>query len=118
MHDTDFFDAVSALKKFERDAIQRLVPILERAHSQVVEYSSVYDTKTVPLKTEEGRRYWISPEGINVVIWSPDAIIGGCLFPLHSLHREYGLKPSQFVEKYVTYLDKAREIASTLNVSL
>jgi hypothetical protein len=118
MQDTDFSNAVKALKKFDKDAIQRLVPILERAHSQVVEYSNSHDKKTVQLKTEEGKRYWISPEGVNVVAWSPDAIVGGCLFPMHTIHREYGMTPSKFVEKYVTDLDEAREIARNLNVSL
>lgn len=118
MQDTDFSNAVKALKKFDKDAIQRLVPILERAHSQVVEYSNSHDKKTVQLKTEEGMRYWISSEGVNVVAWSPDAIVGGCLFPMHTIHREYGMTPSKFVEKYVTDLDEARKIARNLNVSL
>lgn len=118
MRGADFFNSIAALNKFERDAIQRLVPILERAHSQVVEYSSSSDKKTVQLKTEDGKRYWISPEGVNVVVWSPDAIVGGCLFPMNSMHMEYGMTPSKFVEKYVTDSDKAREIARNLNVSL
>lgn len=118
MHDSDFCNAVKALKKFDKDAIQRLVPILERVHSQVVEYSNSHDKKTVQLKTEEGMRYWISPEGVNVVVWNPDAIVGGCLFPMHTIHREYGMTPSKFVEKYVTDLDEARKIARNLNVSL
>jgi hypothetical protein len=37
---------------------------------------------------------------------------------MHTIHREYGMTPSKFVEKYVTDLDEAREIARNLNVSL
>jgi hypothetical protein len=118
MHVTDRFDALRAMKAFERDKIQKLIPELERVHKEVIEYSKGCGPTTVQLETKEGRRCWISPEGINIVIWSSDAIVGGCLYPMHRLHREYGLTSSQFVEKYVTNLDKAREIANAIKVDL
>jgi len=115
MHDVN---ASELLKSFDRRMIRKLIPILERAHSEVVEYSSANGPTSLQLKTEEGRRYWISAEGVNVSIWDPDAVAYCCLMPVHAPHTEYGLKPSEFVERYVKTLDHAREIARFINASL
>ena len=111
MDKSDIFERYK--KDSERRLIQGLIPSLEGIQREIKDKRY----PDVNLHSENGKKYWINADGVNVVIWDPSVIIYGELFPAHSLHRNC-LEPKEFVERHVTTLEQAREIARVLNVSL
>lgn len=90
----EFSDALSALKAFKRKTVYAFGKSLERLHKEVVEECEVGNRVQPYLSRQEGNLRWLSPEGVNVVIWDPAVPVDA------RVYREC-LPVSEFVSKYV-----------------
>jgi hypothetical protein len=109
-------ESLGLMKRFEKDRIDSIIPIIENIRRQVAErstwrmpvYVEMYDNRT----DHSALKYRIEADGVSVTFWDTYAQIEECM------HVERGLSAKEFVNTYVTRLEDAAKIARNLNVSL
>jgi hypothetical protein len=100
---------------FDSYKIKTLIDNLGRIQREIIDKGCHI---AYQLHSGDGKRFWLSAEGVNVAVWDSNAVAYGDIFPQNALHIRFGLTPSEFVRFYVTDSDDVRKIADAISVKI